>query len=215
MFSLSCLSPSPFQFVFRAIGPWIWFASAIGVPPCTPTLPPLLFSAMLPQIFMPMANSHEAPQFTRDPSGFDTFFKDVEELAKRCNLSEAEKIRWACRYAGAESKSLSSSRLSSTTFARLFLYFTKSNSSLTLVDLIFLLILSIHVTLILSYPYIFTFILTHSLSFFQICWLLIGRHLGTSRRLSIRNEEDDLPWPTRRRPGYQPTRRATPGSPPR
>ena len=51
---------------------------------------------------------------------------------------------------------LSSSRLSGTTFAQLFLYFAKSNSSLTLVDLIFLLILSIHVTLILSYPYTFT-----------------------------------------------------------
>ena len=49
-----------------------------------------------------------------------------------------------------------------------FFIFAKSNSSLTLIDLISLLILSIHVTLILSYPYIFTFILIHSLSFFQI-----------------------------------------------
>ena len=48
-----------------------------------------------------------------------------------------------------------------------FLNFAKSNSSLTLIDLIFLLILSIHVTLILSYPFTFTFILTHSLSFFK------------------------------------------------
>ena len=54
----------------------------------------------------------------------------------------------------------------------LFLYFAKSNSSPTFVDLIFLLILSIHVALILSYPYIFTFIPTHSLSFFQMRWLL-------------------------------------------
>ena len=65
------------------------------------------------------------------------------------------------------SKRLSSSRSFNTTFARLFLYFAKSNSSPTFVDLIFLLILSIHVTLILSYPYIFTLILTHSLSFFR------------------------------------------------
>ena len=57
---------------------------------------------------------------------------------------------------------LSSSRLSSTTFARLFLYFAKSNSSPTLVDLIFLLILSIHMTLILSYPYLHI----HSHTFF-------------------------------------------------
>ena len=48
-----------------------------------------------------------------------------------------------------------------------FFIFAKSNSSPTLVDLIFLLILSIHVILILSYPYIFTFVLTHPLSFFK------------------------------------------------
>ena len=54
-----------------------------------------------------------------------------------------------------------------------FFNFAKSNSSLTLVDLIFLLILSVHITLILSYPYIFTFTLTHSLSFFQMHWLLL------------------------------------------
>ena len=54
-----------------------------------------------------------------------------------------------------------------------FLYFAKSNSSLTLVDLIFLLILSVHVTLILSYPLIFTFTLTRSLSFYQMHWLFL------------------------------------------
>ena len=55
----------------------------------------------------------------------------------------------------------------------LFLYFAKSNSSLTLVDLTSLLILSIHVTLILSYPYTFTFILTHPLSFSQMRWFIL------------------------------------------
>ena len=68
---------------------------------------------------------------------------------------------------------MSLSRSSSTTFARLFLYFAKSNSSHTLVDLIFLLIISNHMTLILSYPHIFTFILTHSLSFSQMRWLFL------------------------------------------
>ena len=53
-------------------------------------------------------------------------------------------------------------------FRSTLFYFAKSNLFPTLVDLIFLLILSIHVTLILSYPSIFTFILTHSLSFFQM-----------------------------------------------
>ena len=62
-------------------------------------------------------------------------------------------------------QALSLSRSSGTTYAQLFLYFAKSNSSFTFIDLISLLILSIHMTLILSYPYIFTFILTQSLSF--------------------------------------------------
>ena len=52
-----------------------------------------------------MANSREAPNFIADPSGFDTFFEDVEELAKRADLPDSEKIRWACRYAGSESDS--------------------------------------------------------------------------------------------------------------
>ena len=55
----------------------------------------------------------------------------------------------------------------------LFFYFAKSNSFPTLVDLIFPLILSIHVTLILSYPHIFTFISTHPLSFLQMRWFII------------------------------------------
>ena len=52
-----------------------------------------------------------------------------------------------------------------------FFIFAKSNSLHTLIDLIFLLILSIHVTLILSYPYIFAFLISRSLSFPQKCWL--------------------------------------------
>ena len=44
-----------------------------------------------------------------------------------------------------------------------FFYFAKSNSSQTLIDLIFPLILSIHVTFILSYP-----------SFHDHCYTLLG-----------------------------------------
>ena len=54
-----------------------------------------------------------------------------------------------------------------------FFIFAKSNSSFTLVDLIFLLVLSIHVTSILSYLHIFMFIPTRSLSFLQMRWLLL------------------------------------------
>ena len=79
----------------------------------------------------------------------------------------------ASRYVTLILDKVSSSRSSGMTFARLFLYFAKSNSSFTLVDLIFLLILSIHVTLILSHPYIFTIFLLCSLSFHQMCWLLL------------------------------------------
>ena len=53
----------------------------------------------------------------------------------------------------------------------LSLYFDKSNSSVTLVDLISLLILSSHVILILSYPHIFTFLIIRSLSSLQMHWL--------------------------------------------
>ena len=49
-----------------------------------------------------MARSRNAPQFSSDPSGFDAFFQDVEELATRANISEAQKIKWAIRYAGSE-----------------------------------------------------------------------------------------------------------------
>ena len=97
-----------------------------------------------------------------------------------------------------------------------FLLFAKSNSFPTLVDLIFLLILSIHVTLILSYPYIFTFILIRSLSFPQMRWLLSMTSLQEQdKELSTHTTEDGLPQPIRRRPEYRLTRRATPGSPPR
>ena len=73
------------------------------------------------------------------------------------------------------------------TIARLFsFYFAKSNSFPTLVDLIFPLILSIHVTFILSYPYIFTFTLTHPLSFLQMRWLLFyDDTTGTKDRKAI------------------------------
>ena len=54
---------------------------------------------------MPMANSREAPRFSSDASGFDSFFEDVEELASRSGLDHASTIKWACRYAGSESDS--------------------------------------------------------------------------------------------------------------
>ena len=54
---------------------------------------------------MPMANSRDAPRFASDPSGFDSFFEDVEELAQRSNLSDADKIKWAIRYARSEGDS--------------------------------------------------------------------------------------------------------------
>ena len=54
---------------------------------------------------MPMANSRDAPRFSSDPSGFDSFFEDVEELATRASLSDADKIKWAIRYARTEGDS--------------------------------------------------------------------------------------------------------------
>ena len=58
-------------------------------------------------IHMPSVNSREAPRFSDDVTGFDSFFNEVKELAgpTRANLSEADKIRWAIRYAGSEAES--------------------------------------------------------------------------------------------------------------
>ena len=54
---------------------------------------------------MPMTYSSKAPGFIRDPHGFDSFFENVNELGRHCGLTEAEKITWAIRYAGAEGDS--------------------------------------------------------------------------------------------------------------
>jgi hypothetical protein len=56
---------------------------------------------------MPSTYSREAPRFSDDASGFDTFFDDVEELAgpSKANLSDADTIKWAVRYAGSEADS--------------------------------------------------------------------------------------------------------------
>ena len=49
-----------------------------------------------------MANAREAPRFLSDHTGFDNFFRDVEELGRRAGISEVEKIDWAVRYANSE-----------------------------------------------------------------------------------------------------------------
>ena len=53
---------------------------------------------------MPLSNSRDAPRFSSDPHAFDYFFEDVEDLAKRATLSDADTIRWAIRYASSESE---------------------------------------------------------------------------------------------------------------
>ena len=53
-----------------------------------------------------MIHSGKAPRFSADPSGFENFFNDVRELARRANVtSPAEMIKWSCRYAGNEGDS--------------------------------------------------------------------------------------------------------------
>ena len=64
-----------------------------------------------------------------------------------------------------------------------------------------LLILSVHVTLILSYPYIFTFTLIHSLSFSQMRWIFYDDIQERKGQLSTRSLEGDPPQPTRKQPG--------------
>ena len=60
---------------------------------------------MANQFNMPMTNSRDAPRFSPGASGFDSFFDDVTELATRANLSAADTIKWAIRYAGLEADS--------------------------------------------------------------------------------------------------------------
>ena len=76
---------------------------------------------------------------------------------------------------------LSSSRSFDTTFTRLFLYFTKSNSSHILVDLISLsyLIYSRDISSYLTHH--FTFITSHSLSFFPNALVYYYDITGTKR----------------------------------
>ena len=52
-----------------------------------------------------MATERNAPRFSQDPAGFDDFFGDVTELARRAGLSNSDTIKWAIRYAGSEGES--------------------------------------------------------------------------------------------------------------
>ena len=83
--------------------------------------------------------------------------------------------------------------------------FAKSNSLHTLVDLIFLLILSIHMTLILSYPSLHFHYLTFLifLSKRAVSFYDINR---TREQLSTHTKEGGLPPPTRRQSESRPTR---------
>ena len=49
-----------------------------------------------------MANAREAPRFLSDFTGFNNFFRDVEELGRRAGITELNKIDWAVRYANSE-----------------------------------------------------------------------------------------------------------------
>ena len=70
--------------------------------PLFPAHPPLV-TAMT--IYMPMPRAQDAPCFTPDPYGFDSFFEDVVELGARCQLTDAAMIKWEIRYAGPEAES--------------------------------------------------------------------------------------------------------------
>ena len=89
--------------------------------------------------------------------------------------------------------------------------FAKSNSSYPFIDLIFLLILSIHVTLILSYPSLHVHYLTFFI-FLQIHWFIIMTSDRTKKGLSTRMKEGDPHWPTQTRSGCLPTHQEAPES---
>jgi hypothetical protein len=49
---------------------------------------------------MPLTTAREAPRFSTEYNKFNAFFRDVDELATRAKLSDADTIDWAMRYAG-------------------------------------------------------------------------------------------------------------------
>jgi hypothetical protein len=81
------------------------FLDSLTTTPPTPTLPPssVRLSPSLPMADpMPLPHSAKAPRFSSTPTGFDEFFEDVVELARRAGLGDADTIKWALRYAGTE-----------------------------------------------------------------------------------------------------------------
>ncbi len=55
---------------------------------------------------MPGRHHPYAPKFDGTPTLLDVFFDDVEQLAKACNISGADKIAWTIRYAPIEDRQL-------------------------------------------------------------------------------------------------------------
>ena len=98
---------------------------------------------------------------------FYIFWIQVRELCDQSGLGIDQQFMWIRSVRCHRHGRLARLSLNS------FFIFAKSNSSHTIVNLIFLLILSIHMTLILSYPYIFTIISSRPLSSFQMCWLFL------------------------------------------
>ena len=101
-----------------------------------------------------------------------------------------------------------------TTFARLFFYFAKSNTLPPPVDLIFLLILSIYMTLILSYSSLHVHYLTFLIFPLKMRWFISTTPNRTRGQLSTCMKEDGPPWPTRRQSEYLLDHWEEPGLPP-
>ena len=93
-----------------------------------------------------------------------------------------------------------------------FLYFAKSNSSHTLIDLISILSILSH-DIILSYPSLHVHYLTPLI--FLSRTLVYSMTQSCDRRVSTRKKEDGLLRPDRRQSEFPPIHPATPGSCPR
>ena len=89
---ISMFSPCT-QWVFGPLSPVTPPPVILTPPPVPPVHPPLNMAAHN-TFRMPMANAREAPRFLSDHTGFDNFFRDVEELGRRAGISEVEKIDW-------------------------------------------------------------------------------------------------------------------------
>ena len=78
---------------------------ATNLPPPLPLPNPPPNPPTMVDQHMPMPTSRDALKFYTSHSSFDNFFNCAKELARRCKLTDEERVTWAIRYADEDSES--------------------------------------------------------------------------------------------------------------